>query len=175
MEHSFLSLVLSRVRERFANEREFYKKQLGLSLEEWENLKAGHYSVNEKEVGIMIRLFTDYEWMIIQKIFRQTQILPEKANTAVEDFKKMKFAIAKKWMKTDFAKVELVERLEEEGHVAKNIEVRIIMDYDAWGYNDILSFTFPAIERDKVSASKRELIQYMTDLEESERVENEPG
>ncbi|SJZ75344.1 hypothetical protein SAMN02745116_01339 [Pilibacter termitis] len=168
MEKALVELITARVNERFQNETEFYQSQLGLTHEEWENWKRGVFFVSEKGVAAMIQLFTDYEWMLIQKVIRQTKVIPEKEQGAVDDFNKMKLAIAKKWMTSELATVDLVERLQEVDKLTKTIELRIILSYDAWGYSDILTFTFPAVERDKVAGSRRELIQYMTSLEKRE-------
>lgn len=165
MEQALVSLVVERINERFQNEAEFYAK-LNISQENWEAWKLGKYLLNEHELSAIIMLFSDYEWMLVQKVLRNTRIIPEKHQTAVPDFAKMKFTIAKKWMQSDLANVELVERLQEDEKLAKTIEVRVVMGYDSWGYNDILTFTFPAIERERVSGSKRELIQYMTETYE---------
>jgi D-mannonate dehydratase len=161
MGNALVELIVARVQERFNLESDFYQKQLQMTKEAWENWKKGLYVLNEHEFGTMIMLFTDYEWMLVQKVIRTTKIIPEKEQNAVSDFNKMKFSIAKQWMQSDMANAEIVEKLQEDEKLMKNIEVRIVMDYDSWGYNDILTFTLPAIERERVAGSRRELIQYM--------------
>ena len=161
MGNTLVELVVARVKERFNPESDFYAKQLHLTMEEWQDWQKGLYVLSEHELGAIIMLFTDYEWMLVQKVIRNTKIIPEKEQSAVSDFNKMKFAIAKKWMQGDLANVEIVEKLNEEEKLTKNIEVRIVMEYDSWGYNDILTFSMPAIERERVVGSRRELIQYM--------------
>jgi len=162
MGNALVELVVARVKERFNPESDFYQKQLQLTKEAWEDWQKGLYVLSEHELSAIIMLFTDYEWMLVQKVIRNTKIIPEKEQNAVSEFSKMKFAIAKKWVQSDIANVEIVERLQEDEKLTKNIELRIVMGYDSWGYSDILTFTLPAIERERVAGSRRELIQYMT-------------
>ncbi|MDR0922002.1 MAG: hypothetical protein LBM95_06445 [Lactobacillales bacterium] len=164
MEQAFIDLVVYRVIEKFQMEEEFYGKQLGLTEEDWEKWKRGHLLLSDEAIQQIVLLFSDYEWMLVQKVILQTKIIPEKLYTAVADYQKMSATIAKKWLTTDIATIEIVEKLQEENKLDKMIEVRIIMSYDSWGYSDILTFFFPAVDRNKVAGSRRELIQFMTEI-----------
>ncbi len=67
------------------------------------------------------------------KIIRQTVIYPEKRNQAVVEFK-MKTQIARTWLASDLAKVELLTESEE---TAQYLDLRVSITYDEWGYDDI--------------------------------------
>jgi hypothetical protein len=168
MEQSLVALVVSRVVERFQKEEEFYEKQLGLTVDEWTSWKRGDFSLPEIAIGQIAFLFTDYEWMLVNKVIAQSRMIPEKELSAVADYHRMAVVIAKKWLSTDIAQVELIEKVQTDDKQEKMIEVRVMVNFDAWGYEDILTFYFPAVDRNKVAGSKVELIQLMTEKYENE-------
>src|SRR5699024_11119789 len=113
MHDSYIELILSAIQEKFGSETEFYKNQLGISEETWESWKKGT-SVLEPEVNQKIKnLFTDYEWMLLQKVLRQTIIYPEKRTIAVSEFRKMKIKISQKWLNIGLGTVEVLRGKED--------------------------------------------------------------
>jgi len=166
LEQALIDLVVNRVIEEYFDEVEFFQRQLNLKKEEWEEWKLGKRTISEFANQQIIFLFSDYEWMLVQKVIRLTKMIPEKEHQAVLEYRKMSAAVAKKWLNFDLATIQIVEKVYNKRELEKQIQVKVIMDYGVWGYSDILSFTFPAVARNKVTSSKRELIQLMTDTYE---------
>jgi hypothetical protein len=166
MEHALIDLVVNRVIEEYIDEVEFYKHQLRLTKEEWESWKKGDFLLPEFANQQLMFLFSDYEWMLVQKVLHLTRTIPENEQVAVYEYKKMSATVAKKWLSSDLAMIEIVEKVYNVKELSKKIQVKVIMDYNVWGYSDILSFIFPAVDRTRVASSKRELIQLMTDTYE---------
>ncbi|MDR1473979.1 MAG: hypothetical protein LBI41_05490 [Lactobacillales bacterium] len=166
MESALIDLVVNRVIEEYVDEAEFYQNQLGLPKEEWDAWKKNQFVLPEFANQQLIFLFSDYEWMLVQKVIRLTKMIPEKEQQAVLEYRKMSAAIAKKWINSDLANIEIVEKMYNKKELEKYIQVKVVMDYNVWGYSDIISFTFPAVDRTRVASSKRELIQLMTDTYE---------
>ncbi|MDR1521352.1 MAG: hypothetical protein LBS28_00585 [Streptococcaceae bacterium] len=166
MEAALIDLVVNRVIEEYVDESKFYKNQLNLTKEEWEAWKNNEFVLSEFANQQLIFLFSDYEWMLVQRVIRLTKMIPEKEQQAVLEYRKMSAAIAKKWINSDLANIEIVEKMYNKKDLEKYIQVKVVMDYNVWSYSDILSFTFPAIDRMRVTSSKQELIQLMTDTYE---------
>lgn len=139
------------------------------SLESIENNgrpgKNGTASLTPAENQKIKLLFSDYEWMLIQKIVRQTVIYPEKRTSAVAEFKKMKTQIARTWLSNDLAKVELLTQSEES---TQYLDLRVSITYDEWGYDDILNFRLPAFVQQQIKNEKIELLAWVKEnLEET--------
>jgi hypothetical protein len=166
VEAALIDLVVNRVIEEYVDESKFYKNQLNLTKEEWEAWKNNEFVLSEFANQQLIFLFSDYEWMLVQRVIRLTKMIPEKEQQAVLEYRKMSAAIAKKWINSDLANIEIVEKMYNKKDLEKYIQVKVVMDYNVWSYSDILSFTFPAIDRMRVTSSKQELIQLMTDTYE---------
>lgn len=113
MHNVSIAIILNTIIEQYTSEKQFYQTHLGITEEQWEAWKNGTMSLSPAENQKVKLLFSDYEWMLIQKIIRQTVIYPEKRNQAVVEFKKMKTQIARTWLGSDLAKVELLTESEE--------------------------------------------------------------
>jgi len=165
MHNVSIAIILNTIIEQYASEKQFYETQLGITEEQWEAWKNGTMSLSPAENQKVKLLFSDYEWMLIQKIIRQTVIYPEKRNQAVVEFKKMKTQIARTWLASDLAKVELLTESEE---TAQYLDLRVSITYDAWGYGDILSFRLPAFVQQQIRNEKIELLEWVKEnLEET--------
>lgn len=165
MHNVSIAIILNTIIEQYASEKQFYETQLGITEEQWEAWKNGTMSLSPAENQKVKLLFSDYEWMLIQKIIRQTVIYPEKRNQAVVEFKKMKTQIARTWLASDLAKVELLTESEE---TAQYLDLRVSITYDEWGYDDILNFRLPAFVQQQIRNEKIELLDWVKEnLEET--------
>jgi hypothetical protein len=165
MHNVSIAIILNTVIEQYSTEARFYETQLGITNEQWEAWKNGTASLSPAENQKIKLLFSDYEWMLIQKIVRQTVIYPEKRTSAVPEFKKMKTQIARKWLSADLAKVELLTQSEES---KQYLDLRISITYDEWGYDDILNFRLPAFIQQQIENEKIELLAWVKEnLEET--------
>jgi len=153
----YLDLVMSAIFEQFHTEQDFYQEYLGITDVQWQHWKAGQNNLSPEANQKIKNLFSDYEWMLSQKVIRQTFLFPEKRPTAVAEYREMKTIVAQKWIASGLAQVEMIpfkNKNEEENH--DFIDLRVTIDYDNWGYSDILSFRLPAhIQNQIASAHKK--------------------
>lgn len=162
MHDSYIELILSAIQEKFGSETEFYKNQLGISEETWENWKKGT-SVLEPEVNQKIKnLFTDYEWMLLQKVLRQTIIYPEKRTIAVSEFRKMKIKISQKWLNIGLGTVEVLQG-KEDNKRQPYVDLKVSISYDEWGFDDVINFRLPATIQQQVENEEIALLNWVNE------------
>lgn len=157
MNQVYLDLVLHALLEQFTSEADFYQNYLGVSEGEWQAFKGGKNSFSPEQNQKIKNLFSDYEWMLSQKVIRQTFLFPEKRNIAVAQYREMKTVVAQKWIASGLAQVELIPyRNMKEEEQQDYLDLRVSIDYDAWGYNDILSFRLPARIQTQIESSQKQ-------------------
>lgn len=167
MHQAIVNIMLDRIQDQFVSEKIFCDHFLTLSMEEWEDWKTGKVSLSSEKMQKLKSLFSDYEWMLIQKIARQTNLFPEKRNYVVSEYKRLKSIIAKEWINTGMAKVELIseQRFSDENVTAypkKHIvNLRIFMSYGEWGYDDILEFCMPGVIQQQIQDSQVDLLEWV--------------
>lgn len=165
MHNVSIAIILNTILEQYPTEKAFYKNQLGIDEKEWEAWKNGSGSLSPAVNQKIKLLFSDYEWMLVQKIIRQTVIYPEKRTQAVSEFKKMKTQIARKWLTSGSGEVEILTQNEE---IKQYLDLKVSITYDEWGYDDILSFRLPAIIQQQIQKEKVELLAWVKEnLEET--------
>ena len=166
MHEIYVELVLSGIFEKYDSEVAFYKHHLGLSQEHWEQWKQGKLSLNPEESQKIKNIFSDYEWMLLQKILRQTIIYPEKRQVAVEEYKKLKIKIAQKWLNSNCGIVEF-QQIKEEDKKEHLIDLRVSLQYGEWGFDDVLNFRLPAAIQHQVVSQKVALLDWVNQELES--------
>ena len=95
MHQVYIDLIMSVLLEQFETEKNFLDEYLLISPEQWQKWKDGEKNLPSEAMQKVKNLFTDYEWMLTQKILRQTIIFPEKRNVAVAEYKQSKHASRK--------------------------------------------------------------------------------
>ena len=75
MHNVSIAIILSTVIEQYSTEARFYETQLGIDREQWEAWKNGTASLTPAENQKIKLLFSDYEWMLIQKIVRFNKLI----------------------------------------------------------------------------------------------------
>ncbi|MHC5267990.1 hypothetical protein ACYSNO_02195 [Enterococcus sp. LJL98] len=166
----YIELVLSGIFEKYTSESAFYREYLGLSEEKWLQWKKGVLSLSPEENQKIKNIFSDYEWMLLQKILRQTIIYPEKRQIAVSEYKKLKIKIAQKWLNTNCGVVEF-QQLKEEEKKEHFIDLRVSLQYDEWGFDDVLNFRLPAAIQQQVVSQKVALLDWVNEELESAYVQ----
>lgn len=167
MHDVYIELILNVVREQHGNEEVFYEKFLGISQQKWQGWKQGTASLTPEENQKIKNLFSDYEWMLLQKILRQTIIYPEKRLVAVSEYRKMKIEIAQKWLNIGLATVEM-NLLKEENKDNRYLNLRVMIQYDDWGFDDIINFKLPAYIQQQVENEPVALLNWVNEnLEET--------
>ena len=86
MHQVYIDLIMSVLLEQFETEKNFLDEYLLISPEQWQKWKDGEKNLPSEAMQKVKNLFTDYEWMLTQKILRQTIIFPEKRNVAVAEY-----------------------------------------------------------------------------------------
>lgn len=167
MHDVYIELILNVVREQHGNEEVFYEKFLSISQQKWQGWKQGTASLTPEENQKIKNLFSDYEWMLLQKILRQTIIYPEKRLVAVSEYRKMKIEIAQKWLNIGLATVEM-NQLKEENKDNRYLNLRVMIQYDDWGFDDIINFKLPAYIQQQVENEPVALLNWVNEnLEET--------
>ncbi|WEG73887.1 hypothetical protein [Vagococcus intermedius] len=169
MHQAMVKIIMDRVLSQFGTETNFCQVYLGISQEEWVNWKKGT-QVLESEIMQKIKgLFSDYEWMLLQKIIRQTVLFPEKRHYVVEEYKRVKSVIAKQWLHTGEAVVELISQKESYAtqsarEIGKEvINLKVSMNYGIWGYDDILEFCLPAKIQQQIEDAPVDLLEWVNE------------
>ena len=127
MQEALIQIVLYTIKENYQTEKDFFSSQLSISQENWERWKNG-------DEQTIINLFTDYEWMLVQKVIRNATFFPEVEANPVEEYVGIKFHVAKKWVNSGTAELAFQQENEKESdgqHRKKNSTVlKIDMNYD---------------------------------------------
>ena len=85
MHEAFVLIVVNAVRERYVSEKAFYTEELGISGQSWTRWKNGERGLKAENLQKIARLFTDYEWMLANKVARNADVLPEVASDPVAE------------------------------------------------------------------------------------------
>ncbi|MDH6365191.1 hypothetical protein M2139_002193 [Enterococcus sp. PF1-24] len=161
MHQVYINIVISAILEQFDSENHFYTEQLGISEFEWLNWKEGKVNLSSDNLQKIKGLFSDYEWMLLQKILRQSVLFPEKRNVAVNEYKRLKVAIAQKWLENKLATVDLIAPTkEDEEKRVPYIHLRVAVNYGEWGFDDIISFRLPAAVQQQIEGSEVPLLDW---------------
>lgn len=163
MHQVLITIMVETIKEQYGSENYFYQNRLGIDDKKWLNFKSGAQPLNEEQMQKIKGLFSDYEWMLVQKILRQTIIFPERRNYAFSQYRRLKTIIAKKWLKNGGAAELISKKTEEKAGrpMTEFIDLKVSMKYGEWGYDDILSFRLPAIVQRQVEGSKVDLLEWV--------------
>lgn len=161
MHQAMLLLILDTVKMNFPSEEAFYKYYLGISLKEWNEWKQGKAGLPSDAMQKVKGLFSDYEWMLIQKVAEQAMFFPEKRHYVVSEYRRLKTMIAKKWIELPICSVELVNKVSPQ-HDTERINLKISLRYGEWGYDDILNFTMPAHISKMIEGSNKGLLEWVS-------------
>lgn len=164
MHNVYINIVISSILEQFDSQKHFYTDQLGVTEAEWENWKEGKQNLSSENLQKVKNLFSDYEWMLLQKVLRQTILFPEKRNVAVNEFRRLKTAIAQKWIQGNIAKVALQTSAKEDfKKIVPFINIRVSVSYGEWGFDDILSFRLPSTIQQQIEGAEVPLLDWVNE------------
>lgn len=167
MHQAIVNIMLDRIQDQFISEQVYCEYYLDVPYEEWQKWKTGISNLPSDKMQKMQGLFSDYEWMLIQKIARQTGLFPEKRNYVVAEYKRLKSIIAKSWIKSGLANVELITQQRVSGNVTKIlpqknvVNLRVIVNYEEWGYDDILEFCMPGVIQQQIEEAQIDLLEWV--------------
>lgn len=161
-----VEIVVHAIKEKYLTEKAFYNDQLGISPQSWDRWKKGEQGLKYENMQIISTLFTDYEWMLVQKIVRQAQLSPDFIHNPVAEYIYLKQQIAKTWLQHDLARIEWKHSQENElGSVRKSnmVILRLVADYQIWGYSDIIEMRLPGVIQNQIGHDQRKLLQWVND------------
>lgn len=163
MHQMYIDIIIDAIIEQYESEEHFYTEYLEIQETSWENWKKGRTNLGSEEMQKVKNLFTDYEWMLTQKILRQTILFPEKRNIAVSEYKRLKTTIAKKWLQTGVGLAELIptKSFNEDEH--DFIDLKVTVSYGEWGFDDIVTFRLPSTLQPQLEGSKVELLDWVNE------------
>lgn len=167
MHQAIVNIILDQIKDQFISEAVCYTHFLDIPPKEWEDWKKGLRHLPNEKMQKLKGLFSDYEWMLIQKIARQATLFPEKRNYVVPEYKRLKSIIAKEWIQTGLTKVELITQQSVPQTKGANypqkqiVNLRIFISYGEWGYDDILEFYMPGIIQQQITDSKVDLLEWV--------------
>lgn len=169
MHQALVAIIVDRVHSQFSTEEDFCESYLNVDSGRWEEWKLGGNTLNSETVQKIKNLFSDYEWMLVQKMIRQAALFPEKRNYIVSEYKRLKTIIAKKWIQTGEATVELITQKDSHSHRERSwkinsmIHLKISLEYDTWGYDDILTFHLPTMIQRQIEDSPVDLLEWVNE------------
>lgn len=169
---ALIEIVLHVIREKYVSEKAFYSDKLGISPQSWDRWKKGEQGLKYDNVQILATLFTDYEWMLVQKVMRTYEMMPGVVTDSVNEYVFLKYQIARKWINSGIAKLEWHQSDEnEETSTRKSnmVILKLIVDYNLWGYNDVIELRLPGVIRQQVGHDEVKLLEWFDT--ESERLQ----
>jgi hypothetical protein len=160
MHSIYVEIVCEEIKDKYGSESKFVKTILGIDWVKWEAWKEERGTLAPEVNQKIIHLFSDYEWMLVQKVLRQTIIYPEKRLLALAEYRKMKLVIAKEWIEHQLGLVEMVQK--EQGADGKQwINLKVTLSYGEWGFDDVLTFRVPAVLQHVLTGEKQALLEWM--------------
>lgn len=164
MHEAFVLIVVNAVRERYVSEKAFYTEELGISGQSWTRWKNGERGLKAENLQKIARLFTDYEWMLANKVARNADVLPEVASDPVAEYLRLKVAIASLWIRQENVRVDWKTAAVSKGKFKENVTIlRVATTYGHWSYQDIIEIRVVGITHKQIGTKKQELLEWMKD------------
>ena len=164
MHEAFVLIVVNAVRERYVSEKAFYTEELGISGQSWTRWKNGERGLKAENLQKIARLFTDYEWMLANKVARNADVLPEVASDPVAEYLRLKVAIASRWIRQENVRVDWKTAAVSKGKFKENVAIlRVATTYGHWSYQDIIEIRVVGITHKQIGTKKQELLEWMKD------------
>lgn len=164
MHEAFVLIVVNAVRERYVSEKAFYTEELGISGQSWTRWKNGERGLKAENLQKIARLFTDYEWMLANKVARNADVLPEVASDPVAEYLRLKVAIASRWIRQENVRVDWKTADVSKGKFKENVTIlRVATTYGHWSYQDIIEIRVVGITHKQIGTKKQELLEWMED------------
>ena len=164
MHEAFVLIVVNAVRERYVSEKAFYTEELGISGQSWTRWKNGERGLKAENLQKIARLFTDYEWMLANKVARNADVLPEVASDPVAEYLRLKVAIASRWIRQENVRGDWKTAAVSKGKFKENVTIlRVATTYGHWSYQDIIEIRVVGITHKQIGTKKQELLEWMKD------------
>lgn len=160
MHQALIFIILDEVKSQFPSEKYFVEHYLEMDWNEWTQWKKGKSLLSQEAMQKVKGLFSDYEWMLMQKVAEQTMFFPEKRHYIAQQYRRLKAMIAKRWIETPLCRVELITKTITPG-IEDIVTLRVSLRYGEWGYDDILNFSMPAYMSKQIENSNKGLLEWV--------------
>lgn len=164
MHEALVEIVMRALKEQYVTEKAFYSTQLGISPQSWDRWKKGQQGLKTENMAKLARLFTDYEWMLVQKVCRNALIISDVAENPVGEYMNMKYHVAKKWLKTGMAEIDIKQYEDEaENSMQRKLNQTIVsieLSYDFWSYKDRIELHLPGVVQRQIETEKQDLLEW---------------
>lgn len=150
-----LALAKDTLQQRYGDGETALSTLLHLPIEA---LEAPELALSGRQRDHLRYLFTDYEWMLAEKVAVLDESDPSEAGIAVR-FQQAKAAIAKAWLQSALLHTRYVKEPLANGRVAMHLQLRL--DYGEHGLVDILDFVVPAHVAKQVANEKIDLLTWV--------------
>lgn len=164
MQEALIQIVLHTIKEKYMSEKAFYSTQLDITPQNWDRWKNGELNLRPNNMQAIINLFTDYEWMLVQKVIRNATFFPEVEANPIGEYAAIKFHVAKKWVNSGNAELEFQTENEEESdeqhRKLTGTVLRIEMNYDFWSYKDRIELRLPGVIQQQIETEKQDLLEW---------------
>lgn len=173
MNPALVEIVVYTIKEKFSSEKAFYSEKLGISPQSWDRWKKGEQGLRFENIQIIATLFTDYEWMLVQKVVRNTEIISDFQTNPIAEYLYLKYQIAKTWVNHGMVRLEWHHNESAAGPNSQKSNttiLQLIADYNFWGYNDIIEIRLPGVVRQQIESDEIKLLQWFDD--ESEKLKD---
>lgn len=163
MNAALIAIVVYAIKEKYVSEKAFYSEQLGISPQSWDRWKKGEQGLKYENIKILSTLFTDYEWMLVQKVVRNAEIMPDVMSNPVREYLSLKFEIARTWVEHGLVRLEWHKSNANELNSSRKSNMTIlqlIADYNFWGYNDIIELRLPGVIRQQIQTDEVKLLAW---------------
>lgn len=159
MNPALVQIVVYVIKEKYQTEKAFYTEKLEISPQSWDRWKKGEQGLKFENMQILATLFTDYEWMLVQKVVRNADMMPDVMADPISEYLYLKYQIARTWV--DHGLVTL-EWHKSENHIEKRNTtiLQLVADYNFWGYNDIIEIRLPGVIRQQIERDEVKLLQW---------------
>lgn len=162
MAYTDLAMIAQAViTEKYGSVQNYSKEILNGSTNLFDQWAQGEAELNKQQVRQIKVLFTDYEWMLCQKATFQARTLPEYQGKAANLYSKAKKNIAQNWLKADNCRSTFKQEQVLNHPV---IHLRLAMEYDLWGFEDMLDFIVPAQVQDEIQTKQLDLLTWANNL-----------
>lgn len=153
-DQTLLALATSTLQQRYGEATPYLKNVLRVAVDD---VTAGRSQLTGKQRQELRYLYTDYEWMLAQKIAVLNGTEPAEGGVAAR-FQAAKTTIAKAWLASPNLATRYVK--EQRGHSQVNVHLQLRLDYGIHGLTDILDFVVPTQAAKQIETQKLDLLTW---------------
>ncbi len=165
MHDMLVSVVVDQIHIQFGDEKNFCEHYLNCPEEMWQAWKQGKQKLPKEMMERVKHLFSDYEWMLLQKVLRQAMMMPETRPYVVVAYKRMKAIIANHWLHSGLATLEMItyDNQRDDHRYQRLVRLKVTIAYNEWGFDDILEFYLPAQIQEQIENTSVGLLEWVHD------------